>query len=125
MTLVDLGPAQDFPAGKLRIVTVEDRQVGILNWDGEHFAVRNVCPHLGGPLCDGSVRPLLTQESIESADLTIELDRPVLRCAWHNWEFDVRSGVAVAGQQKIKTYPVTVDDGRLMLDLGRTPVATA
>ena len=114
---VDVGSVEDFPAGKVRVVTVDEREVGVVAWEGNWFALRNICPHLGAPLCSGPLRPLLTQESVASRDLTVERDRPVLMCPWHHWEFDLQTGMSVTGHERVKTYPVFVQDGRVKLEL--------
>jgi nitrite reductase/ring-hydroxylating ferredoxin subunit len=124
MTLVDVGAVDEFMPDKLRIISVNDREVGVLSWQGRWYALRNICPHLGAPLCTGPVRPLLTQESVTSKDLTVELDRPVIMCPWHHWEFDIASGVSVTGRERVKTYRVEIEEGRVKLDLG-TPAAPA
>jgi nitrite reductase (NADH) small subunit len=118
MSLVDVGGVDEFPPDAVRIVVVDEREVGVVSWRGEWFAVRNICPHLGAPLCAGSMRPFLTQERPDSADLTVELDRPVIECPWHHWEFDIRSGLSIAGRERVKTYSVDIQDGRVLLEMG-------
>ena len=36
--------------------TVAGRSIGVFNVGGEYFAIRNRCPHQGGPLCEGVQR---------------------------------------------------------------------
>ncbi len=43
----------EIPPGARKIVTVAGRSIGIFNVDGEFFALRNRCPHQGGPLVRG------------------------------------------------------------------------
>ncbi len=117
MTLVYAGAIEDFPEGVLRIIFLDDREIGVLRWRGRWFALRNICPHLGGPVCAGAVRPLLTEGSGWSADLTVDPDRPVLTCPWHFWEFDLPTGDSITGRERIKTYPVRIDDGRVMIQM--------
>ena len=40
----------------------------------------------------------------------------IVRCPWHNWEFDITTGVNLADAQKrIRTYEVDVTDGQVYL----------
>jgi len=50
-----VGPLGDFLAGRMRIVDVGGRSVGVYNTGSELFAVLNVCPHQFAPVCDGTV----------------------------------------------------------------------
>lgn len=125
MRYVDVGAVAEFPNGKIRIVTVDDREVGVVAWGDKWFALRNICPHLGAPLCRGPLRPFLTQESVTSSDLTVEHHRPVLMCPWHHWEFNLDSGISVTGKERVKTYPVLVESGRVKVEVASDRSASA
>ena len=43
----------EIPPGERKIVEVAGRSIGVFNVGGEFFALRNRCPHQGGPLCEG------------------------------------------------------------------------
>ena len=45
----------EIPPGGRKIVEIGGRSIGVFNVDGEFFALRNRCPHQGGPLCEGQV----------------------------------------------------------------------
>ena len=45
----------EIPPGGRKIVDVAGRSIGVFNLGGEYFALRNRCPHQGGPLCEGRV----------------------------------------------------------------------
>lgn len=117
MTRIDAGPIDDFPDGVLRIIVIHDREIGVLRWGGRWFALRNICPHLGGPVCAGAVRPCLREDTAWSGDLILESDRPVLTCPWHFWEFDLRTGQSVTGRERVKMYPVHIDSGRVTIEM--------
>ena len=44
--------AGEIPPGGRKIVEVAGRSIGIFNLGRECFALRNRCPHQGGPLCE-------------------------------------------------------------------------
>ena len=99
------------------IVVLEGRSIGVFNVRGELFALRDTCPHQGGPLCRGSLSGLLTSTSPG----TYSYERPgeVLRCPWHGWEFDIRTGRSLVDPDhlRIRTYEVSVDADQLVLDV--------
>ncbi len=39
----------EIPPGGRKIVEVAGRSIGVFNVKGEYFALRNRCPHQGGP----------------------------------------------------------------------------
>lgn len=87
--MIDVGPLAGFPEESIRVVSVEKREIGVVRWHGEQvYALHNRCPHMAGPLCRGA----LTARLIGSPGTVEVEDAPVIACAWHHWEFDVRSG---------------------------------
>ena len=49
----------EIPPGERKIVDIGGRSIGVFNIEGEYFAIRNSCPHQGGPLCSGLVTGFL------------------------------------------------------------------
>jgi nitrite reductase (NADH) small subunit len=78
------------------IVTVKGMEVGHFQVNGQTFAWRNVCPHAAAPVCKGVVcgtrMPSLVYE------YEYGRDQEVLRCPWHGWEFDLRTGRHLADE---------------------------
>lgn len=116
---VDVGAANDFPERRVSIVQAERREIGIIRWDDRFFAVRNICPHLGAPVCQGIVAPLLREHRERPWILEVDEERVMIVCPWHRWEFDAATGRALVGRLRVKTYPVTVSDGRLLVKVRR------
>ena len=105
-------PIEELPPGTRRIATIAGRSIGIFNVNGELFAIRNRCPHQGGPLCLGVTTGITTGRFVdgEQPALAWERDGEILRCPWHAWEFDLRSGQAVFGQGwRVAVYRAEVD----------------
>jgi nitrite reductase/ring-hydroxylating ferredoxin subunit len=118
-TFVDVGAATDFPEGQPRVISVDGRQVGVVLWRSEVFALRNVCPHEYGPVCSGIALPLIVGDG--TGEMAVDEDRLVIVCPWHGWEFDVRTGRAAWAAEasyKLKTYPAKLEAGRIMVDTG-------
>lgn len=108
--------AKDLPPGSRRLVTVKGRPVAIFNIGGEFFGLLNRCPHQGGSLCDGRLIGLL--QSREPGDYVYSREGEILRCPWHGWEFDIRTGQSWCEPDKIqvKSYPVDVKPGTQLVE---------
>lgn len=119
---VDLGEIDSFPVGKMTIVTVNKVEIGILHWHNDRiYAIRNLCPHMKGPVCLGRVSALLTgNHETPGSYLAVDWETPVLACAWHNWEFNVETGTPIVQPTRyhLRTYPVIVAEGRVSLEIG-------
>ncbi len=99
----------DVAPGKQQIVTVGRHSIGIFNVKGDYHALLNVCPHRGAALCEGPVSGTTCQT--EGRDFVYGRDEEIVRCAWHGWEFDIRSGEFLVNPRiRARTYPVSVED---------------
>jgi nitrite reductase (NADH) small subunit len=108
----DVGAVDDFAEREVKLVQAGRRDIGIVRWDGQVYAISNVCTHQRGPLCRGTLSGWLTASA--PGTMEVDDDTPVLACPWHGWEFDVRSGRALWDERyAVRTYPVTVEDGRV------------
>jgi nitrite reductase/ring-hydroxylating ferredoxin subunit len=101
----------DFPPDSRRVVRVGGREIGVFRVEDRFFAVRNRCPHQGGPLCIGRVFPRI----VSRIPGTFQLDRdspPLLVCPWHGWQYDMESGKSYApGDPHVRSYSVSVEPG--------------
>ena len=81
---------------------------------GGLVAVRNRCPHSGAQLCLGTVEQRIEGEPGGRYEL---VDRTVVVCPWHGWEFDLASGRSVGEPvRSIKTFPVSVAEGWILVE---------
>jgi len=101
----------EIPPGKRKIVEVDGQSVGVFNVNGEFFALRNRCPHQGGPLCEGKLWGLL--EAPRPGEFAYTRRGEILTCGWHGWEFDVRTGQSWCDPRRLRarTFPVHVESG--------------
>jgi nitrite reductase/ring-hydroxylating ferredoxin subunit len=112
----DIGAVRDFHEHTVTLVHAGRREIGIVRWNGEIYAISNVCTHQRGPLCRGALSGRLAA-SMPGA-MEVDDETPVLACPWHGWEFDVRSGRALWDERyAVRTYPVAVEDGRVLVEL--------
>jgi 3-phenylpropionate/trans-cinnamate dioxygenase ferredoxin subunit len=80
----------ELPPGSRKIVEIAGRSIGVFNVGGEYFALRNRCPHQGGPLCEGRLAGFV--DSSGPGDIRYSRRGEILRCPWHAWEYDIRTG---------------------------------
>jgi nitrite reductase (NADH) small subunit len=116
----DVGALDDFEERRPAVVEVDGREVGILRWNGDVFAVRNICPHMLAPVCRGTALALITTSDPRGAP-EVDMTKPVIVCPWHGWEFDAATGRAVCQgvNYKVRTYPTEVEAGRVKVMAGR------
>lgn len=101
--------ASAIPAGGRRIVEDGGISIGVFNVGGRFFAVRNVCPHQGAPLCQGTIHA--THRPSEVHEYDPALAGRILRCPWHGWEFDIVTGKGLYDATgAVATYPVELDE---------------
>ncbi|TCR63168.1 Rieske (2Fe-2S) protein [Bosea sp. BK604] len=101
----------DFPPGTRRLITVKGRPIVVFNIEGEYFALLNRCPHQQASLFHGTLTGLVA--SSEPGCYKFEREGEILRCPWHGWEFDIRTGQSYCDPSKIqaKSYKIEIEDG--------------
>ena len=101
----------ELPPGSRKIVEVAGRSIGIFNVRGELFALRNRCPHQGGPLCEGKQWGQLTARV--PGEFEYGREGEILTCGWHGWEFDIRTGQSWCEPERlrVRAYQVSVEPG--------------
>jgi 3-phenylpropionate/trans-cinnamate dioxygenase ferredoxin subunit len=137
MTKHVVGKAEDIPPGKRLAVTVKGRPIVIFNLEGEFYGMLNRCPHQSAELAKGIVTGIAVADRVGE----VRCVRPgeFIRCPWHGWEFDIRTGQSwcdparyavkqfavdveageeiVKGPYKAETIPVTVEDQYVVVDV--------
>lgn len=105
----------EIPPGGRRIVTVEGRSIGVFNLGGEFYALLDRCPHQAGRLCLGDTIGLL--QSREPGNYEFSRPGELLKCPWHGWEFDIRTGQSWCDPKRtrVRTYPVAVESGESLV----------
>ena len=98
--------ASEIPVGMAKAVEVAGHQVCIFNLGGEFAAISNHCPHEGAELSYGKLVSLVQSDTPGSYTRTSS--RPMVKCPWHGWEFDVRTGQSWCRPNSVKTRSYTV-----------------
>jgi nitrite reductase (NADH) small subunit len=106
---IDLGPVTALPERGARCVRIDGLAIAVFRTStGQVFALRDQCPHRGGPLSLGIVHGTR------------------VTCPLHDWVIDLSTGRATgADEGSTPTYSVRVVDGRIVLDLPAEALAKA
>ncbi|HEX4297073.1 MAG TPA: Rieske (2Fe-2S) protein [Devosia sp.] len=111
MTRQVVAATSEIPPGARRRIEIDGRGIVVFNLDGEYFALLDRCPHNGGSLAAGIVTGLL--QSAAPGDYSYTRRGEIIRCPWHGWEFDIRTGRSFCTgiRARARPYPVTVEPG--------------
>lgn len=109
MTKHIVATVDEIPVGGRKLVEIDGRSIGIFHIKGQFYAIRNRCPHQGGPMCEGRLTGFLTAS--QPGDYHYSRQGEILRCPWHGWEFDVKTGQSWfdPAQVRVRSYKVSVE----------------
>ncbi len=101
--------------GASKRVTVAGRDIALFNLGGEFFALANKCPHESGSLCDGRIIGLAMAD--EPGQYRLLRDGEFVKCSWHGWEFDIRTGQSWCdpSNTRVRAYDTAVEKGEAVV----------
>ncbi len=107
----------EIPDGGVRLVKAGTTEIGIIRHSGQYYAYRNLCPHQGGPACEGVMLPqvvdLIGEGGVYIGQTFDENDLHIV-CPWHGYEFHLSDGTHVCDKQlRLKKYAVVRRNGEV------------
>ena len=120
-------PLQDVAIGRYEelrdqeriVLDIDGKEVGIYFLNGEVRAWANVCPHAGGPVCQGKIMPRTVQmvrDDRRSGGLGFSDTQRNIVCPWHGYEFDILTGRHPSDESVgLRAIPVQVVDGDVVV----------
>ena len=98
---IEVGTLEDIPRQGARVVRHADGDIAVFRTlNDEVFALRDRCPHKGGPLSQGIVHGKR------------------VACPLHDWKILLDTGMAVAPDEGCAaSFPVRVEGGKVFLSL--------
>ena len=107
--------SDELPVGKMKSFTVAGENIVLYHLEDGFFATQSKCTHMLAPLARGKI-----------------LDDCKVQCPLHRARFDIRTGEVidwanfppgiqllnvVRGEKALKTYPVSVKDGKVRVKI--------
>ena len=108
MSFIQVAKMDQIPLGTMASFTVGGKEILIVNYDGNYYAMRLKCTHMGGDLSKG------------------KLEGKIVTCSRHGAKFDVTSGVCLSGPKlgfiKIRVkneviYNVKIEGDNILVDI--------
>ena len=98
---IEIGTLDDIPRQGARVVRRADGDIAVFRTlDDEVFALRDQCPHKGGPLSQGIVHG------------------NKVACPLHDWKISLDTGIAVAPDEGCAArFPVRIENSKVFLSL--------
>lgn len=98
---IEIVALNDVPKLGSRVVETNEFEIAVFRAsDDQVFAIKNACPHRGGPLSEGIVHG------------------NTVTCPLHNWKINLESGEALAPDEGCaNVFPAKVEDGIVFLSL--------
>jgi len=108
--------ASEIPPGGRKLVKIGERRIVIFNLAGEFFAISNRCPHQGAPLSEGRLTGFVSSPT--PGKYCYERRGEVLRCPWHAWEYDIRTGKSWCDPRhvKVRQFEVSLESGERLAE---------
>jgi nitrite reductase/ring-hydroxylating ferredoxin subunit len=121
MKEVVIGKAAAFPDPGRKVIEVDGAEIGVFCRNGHFTAYENVCPHMGGPVCQGKIIARVEERIADdktSLGLSFSKDQTNVACPWHGYEFDIATGQH-QGNPRMRLRPVKIEvvDGELVLSV--------
>jgi 3-phenylpropionate/trans-cinnamate dioxygenase ferredoxin subunit len=97
---VRVAEASDVREGRGLRVTLQEEEIALFRVGDTIHAIGNVCAHQHLPVLHRG----------EVSDCTVQ-------CPMHGWTYDLRSGLSVSGQGRVRSYRVSVEEGSVYVEL--------
>ncbi len=116
MAFVEVSAVEELEQAKPIVVEAGGRDLVLMRWHDDVYALRNICPHMSCALLKGKVTSYVGGPAV--GEISFDPRNPVIACPWHHYEYSLKDGQCVTDVSlRIRSYPVKIDDGRIFVDL--------
>jgi nitrite reductase/ring-hydroxylating ferredoxin subunit len=108
MSFFEVAKTNEIPEGTMKPVITQGKEILVVNYNGNFYAINRKCTHMGGDLSKG------------------KLDGKIVTCPRHGSRFDVTTGKSISGPKigflKLKTkdesiYEVKVEGNSIKVNI--------
>ncbi|MDD1749839.1 MAG: non-heme iron oxygenase ferredoxin subunit [Methanothrix sp.] len=91
----------DISLGEMRQFDLKDKEVLVVNLNGELYCLEGRCSHAGAPLYEG------------------DLEGEVLTCPWHYSQFNIKDGSVLRGpaEKPLNLFRTEIRNGQLFVEI--------
>jgi nitrite reductase (NADH) small subunit len=112
----------EFEEGTKKVFNLGETEVGVFRLGEKFYAWNNICPHQGGPVCQGRLYPRVHEnldENKHSHGRLYDENNINIVCPWHGLEFDVRTGKHPGNEEiALDPLPVQIEGGEIYVIVG-------
>ena len=117
-----VGTVSEFEEGTKKVFNLGETEVGVFRLGEKFYAWNNICPHQGGPVCQGRLYPRVHEnldENKNSHGRLYDENNINIVCPWHGLEFDVRTGKHPGNEEiALDPLPVQIEGGEIYVIVG-------
>jgi len=101
MGRIIVAKTNEIKPNQIKQVSIDGKDIVVINIDGNYFAINDTCTHAGGSLSEGKV------------------EGSIITCDWHGAQFDCKSGKLVKFPAKIndlESYSVVIESDTIFVE---------
>ena len=108
----------DFEDLKPIYVEIGNLTVAVFKHREKYYAYANICPHQGGPSCEGIVVGNVESEVKDGTRRDfVSTENLNITCPWHGIEFDLESGVCRALKDwRLASFQTVVEGDSVLIE---------
>jgi 3-phenylpropionate/trans-cinnamate dioxygenase ferredoxin subunit len=101
--VIEVCSLNELAPGEMRLVEVDDLEIGVFNCGGTVYAIEDRCSHDDGPLVEG----------------TLDEERCTIECPRHGSLFDLKTGkpLTLPAYVAVDTFPVIIEHDTIKLEV--------
>ena len=101
MGRIIVAKTNEIKPNQIKQVSIDGKDIVVINIDGSYFAINDTCTHAGGSLSEGKV------------------EGSIITCDWHGAQFDCKSGKLIKFPAKIndlESYSVVIESDTIFVE---------
>ena len=101
MGRIIVAKTNEIKPNQIKQVSIDGKDIVVINIDGSYFAINDTCTHAGGSLSEGKV------------------EGSIITCDWHGAQFDCKSGKLIKFPAKIndlESYNIVIESDTIFVE---------